>query len=490
MKRIYNSKISVKLFIITAFTFTSLLICSLLAQAYYFHQSYSVYQTSNPAKYKDLLKELNKTDMSSASVSKVLIKYKEKYDIEAAIFLRDTQTLKFQPEALTDYPTNRLEAAIRYYLTNISPTLAKYENNFVNEYIIEGRSYSLAATTYLNGGEVLFVMYPTETLITPGLIDQYYVYVFVIGILVSLLLSYAFSLMISRPLVKINKTAKDIAELNFNEKLSPISDDELGQLSNSLNTLSEKLDSTLSKLKAANIKLEADIEKERELEKVRKEFVANASHELKTPLSIVKCYGEALNDKVREDKKEHYISQIIQQTDKMSKLIEDMLELSNIEGGQYRLQISDFDLAMLTKSILESLRFLADEKKLHFLYDFSSPAVVIQADRMKISQVITNFANNAIRHTPQNGSIFVRISESTGTVKFEIENEGANIAQGKLNKVWGRFYRAEGVRDKNTGGTGLGLAISEKILQAHKMRYGVENTNKGVKFYFKSVSNN
>jgi signal transduction histidine kinase len=220
------------------------------------------------------------------------------------------------------------------------------------------------------------------------------------------------------------------------------------------------------------------------IETLRTDFIANVSHELKTPLAIIKGYCEALKDNVREDKKEHYLAQTIQQADMMSKLVEDMLDLSRMESGHYKPQLINFDITMLTKNILESLRLLADEKNLHISLVSSVPAISIQADRMKIGQVIGNFIHNAIRHTPVDGHIFIRINAMDTSVRFEVENEGANIAPNEISKVWARFYREEKARGKKTGGTGLGLALSEKILQAHRMGYGVENTQAGVMFYF------
>ncbi len=487
MKRTYDhklklhSKIATKLFMITAFFFTTLLICAMLVQAYYFNHNYVVYKIPDPRKYTDMINEVTRSDMSQNALEKISLKYKNKYEMDSAIFEADRVTAIYISSNNTIF-----KEALTYYQSKIAESLKDHDNFFQEEYFPPsiGRRYSLAASTHLDNGRVIFVMFPTEAMKTPGLVDTYYMYVFIIGILVSIILSYIFSIMISQRLVHINRIAMNMARLNFNKKIQPMGNDELGQLSNSLNYLSEKLDSTLQELSAANNRLEADIERGRAIEKSSKEFMANASHELKTPLAIIKGYGETLKDNVREDKKAHYLNQIIQQADHMSKLVEDMLALSRMEDGQYQPMITDFDLTMLTQNIIESFHVLSEEKNINIICKFSQAEIKMQADRMKIGQVITNFIQNAIQYTPQNGHISIRILEDQGQLRFEVENEGYHIATEKLNKVWDRFYREEDGRSKKTGGTGLGLAISKMILMAHKMKYGVQNTKIGVLFYF------
>ena len=474
-----HSKIAYKLFFITALTFTTVLICALIAQAYYFNHTYIVVRLTNPTKYVDMIAELDKTDMSKDAIGKIMQKYRKKYNMESAVFEADKTSVM-----LISSRDPVFEEALAFYQSDIVDFLANYDNYFNNGFTASGNiteHYSLCAAPHLNDGRVLFVMFPVKT---PGLVDQYYIYVLISGIVISFLFSFLFSLTISKPLVKINRTAKSMANLNFSLKIKLKSNDEIGQLSNSLNLLSEKLNTALNELTTANTKLESDIIREREMEKDREEFVANISHELKTPLAIIKGYSEALKDNVRVDKKGHYLDQIIQQADMMSKLVEDMLELSRMESGHYKPQISDFDIIMLARSVIESLRLLMDEKNLHISLDSSQPLIIIQADRIKIGQVISNFVHNAIRYTPNNGCIYIRITENSTSIRFEVENEGVNIGSDKLDKVWGRFYREEKARNKKTGGTGLGLALSEKILQAHNMSYGVENTKLGVMFYF------
>ena len=466
----------------TALVFTAVLVCAMLAQSYYFNHTYLVYTFNDPRRYTDMLSELNKSDMGEKAIGKVMQKYKDRYEMASAVLEPDRTTV-----VLTSSSDPEFEDGLSFYLSDLSNSLIDSDNIYQGQFFpaaSPGRAYSLMAAKYLNGGLILFAMFPEQTLRTPGLVDQYYVPVLLIGVVISFLLSLIFSLFVSKPLIYINEIAKKMADLDFHRMIKIKSNDELGQLSRSLNQLSKKLDATLKELTSANAKLESDIFKEREIEKDRREFVANVSHELKTPLAIIKGYSEALKDNVREDKKGHYLEQTIQQADTMGKLVEDMLELSRMESGHYKPQLIDFDITMLTKDILESLRLLADEKNLYVSLVSSAPAITVQADRMKIGQVIGNFINNAIRYTPVNGRVFIRITEADASVRFEVENEGANIAPDKIDKVWARFYREEKARDKKTGGTGLGLALSEKILQAHHMEYGAENTQTGVLFYF------
>lgn len=486
-----NDRISIKLFIITAISFTTLLVCALIAQSHYYQRSYTIVNKRNIInQYDKLSKELNNSDMQAATVAEIFQKYKEAYNTEAMIFLNDGKTQKFQLSSLTSYQySSLLIEGIAFYNLNFNDYFDIPHRYSEQEFIGEnGRAYVAIAANLLKDDEVLLLIGDYEHYFapdSPGMFETYPIYVFLIGIVVSVVLSYFFSRKITKPLVQMNAIAKDMSEFNFERKVILSRKDEFGQLGDSLNTLSENLNNTLEKLTTANIKLQNDIEKERDLEKARKEFVVNVSHELKTPLAIIKGYGEALKDDIRIDKREHYINQIVYHSDEMSKLIQDMLDLSKIESGSYIPQKTDFDLSLLTQSIIESFQFLLEQKSICISYSFFDKEIVIFADRLKIGQVISNFIHNAIRHTPNNGNIFISISKTKENIVFDIENEGNSIAPEKIDKVWDRFYREEEDRSKKTGGTGLGLAISSIILQMHQMEYGVKNTKTGVMFYFK-----
>ncbi|KPV59968.1 histidine kinase [Paenibacillus sp. A3] len=311
----------------------------------------------------------------------------------------------------------------------------------------------------------------------------FYLYIGVGGIVLILLLSLIFSKFVTKPLLTLNKIALRMAKLDFSAK-SPIrSTDEFGSLSHSLNSLSETLDHTLKELHQANEQLRADMEQKQRMEQRQKEFVSNASHELKTPLSIVKGFAEGLRDGISESKRERYLEVILDETGKMEDLVKDMLELTKLESKTIKLKKSRFMVSELIEDIVDKLSHHLNEKGLKVVH-MAAGEHPVYADQSKIEQVLFNILINAIRHAVPGSEITVRIESDGERLKVSIDNEGENIPKDQLDDIWERFYRAERSRNRKTGGTGLGLAIVKHILELHESRYGVTNTEKGVSFYF------
>lgn len=307
------------------------------------------------------------------------------------------------------------------------------------------------------------------------MVKDYYVYIIVFVLLLTLLASFYFSIKIARPLLKINNTTKKIANLNFTERIEYHSNDEIGDLSKNINFLSNTLHAHIEQLNK-------DIEKEKQLEHTRKEFISGVSHELKTPLSIMKSCISILKDGVASHKKDYYFGALDKEVDKMDHMIVDMLELAKFESGTYKMKIETFYIDEAIKQIYDGLQMEIGKKQLHVYMELSHVEVI--ANQKRIEQVIINFVINAIRYTPEKEAIFITTIEEDEQVKICIENKGTLIASDQFDKIWDRFYRGDSSRHRSEGGTGLGLAISKNILELHGMEYGVRNTEDGVIFFF------
>ncbi|UYX55279.1 HAMP domain-containing histidine kinase [Bacillus thuringiensis] len=307
------------------------------------------------------------------------------------------------------------------------------------------------------------------------MIKDYYIYLVILVLILIVLVSFYYSKKIAKPLLQINDTTKRIADLDFSEKIPITTKDEIGDLSNSINTLSMTLHSYINQL-------QQDIEKEKQLENTRKEFISGVSHELKTPLSIMKSCISILEDGVASNKKEYYFKAMSKEVDKMDMLIIDMLELAKFESGTYKMEMDVFHIDEMIDYICEQLSSDITAKQLHVHKHISKIEVV--ANQHRIERVITNFITNAIRYTPENENIIISTIEENERVKVCIENKGAHIAPEHLEKIWDRFYRGDTSRQRSKGGTGLGLAISKNILELHSVQYGVSNTEDGVLFFF------
>lgn len=326
------------------------------------------------------------------------------------------------------------------------------------------------------------------------ILQRYVVVLAPLILVLVVILSLIYSRMVSRPLLALNRTAARLAELDFSAEPEVSSKDEFGELSRHLARLSRNLDQALKELTRANRQLQLDVEEKRMAEELRKELVANISHELKTPLGIVKGFAEGLQDGVADDKQERYLAMIVGETDRMNALIMDMLELSKFEVKKVQLHPRSFSLAGLVERAAESFDQQLDTKGLRIEMErsqdeggpSSAPGeITVWADPQRIEQVILNLLSNAVRHAREHSAIRIALHrDADGKMTTTIENEGPSIAEADLARIWDHFYRAERSRDRKSGGTGLGLAIVKHILELHGSEYGAFNTGHGVAFYF------
>lgn len=293
-----------------------------------------------------------------------------------------------------------------------------------------------------------------------------YLLAFVLMILICLSIAY----MVIKPIRRIETTAKHIARKEFDYPIDTTRHDELGDLSRSIDRMSKELESTINNL-------HQEIERVQRLEVIRKEFVSNFTHEIKTPLGIINGFSELVEIEQDEKKRNEYITIIQNETKRINELVLAMLDLSKLESQKVSLKLEEVDLLDIVGDCLDSMMYLFERKqiKVHTQLDSS----MVKADRFKIEMVIDNFISNALRYTAEGKNVYVRLDEHG----FEIENEGHPIPKDDLEKIWLTFHKVD--RSRNAEGTGLGLAICKAILDLHHFGYGVKNTEKGVLFYFK-----
>lgn len=319
-----------------------------------------------------------------------------------------------------------------------------------------------------------------------GILKRYFVYMAPIILLLVIILSFVYSKIVSRPLVMLSRSAVRLANLDFTVQPQIDSKDEFGELSRNMIALSRNLDTALKDLTDANIKLQEDMEEKQRSEQLRKELIANISHELKTPLGIVKGFAEGLQDGVATDKKDRYLAMIVNETDRMNALIMDMLELSKFEVKAVRLHPRSISMTNLIQNMVDSFSQQLESKHLKIKVNLEEEELFVEADPRRIEQVVLNLLSNAIRYAVENSVITICIDRTiAGKVNTEIENIGPHIANEDLSRIWDQFYRVERSRDRRSGGTGLGLTIVKHILELHESEFGVVNTDSGVAFSFK-----
>lgn len=335
-------------------------------------------------------------------------------------------------------------------------------------------------------GEMIFAISPLHMVqeAVDAATNVYYFW-FLIEMAGACVLGIVFSKIVTRPIIEINDVTKSMAALDFSRKCECSSNDEMGELATNINNLSDTLDATIHQLQRANDKLKADIERERLIEKSRREFVAAASHELKTPLGVIRAYTEAIIDGVSGNKQSRYMQVIVDETEKMDRLILDMLDNSKLESGAQKMNLAEHDLCALMKNMLKRFDEVMKQRNITAEINLPDTCVMKEIDADMIERVLTNFITNALRNTPDNGVIrYSVVANEDNSVTVSVENSGSHIDEADYDYIWDRFYKADKSRRRSSGGTGLGLSIAKNILIMHKADYGALNTDIGVKFYF------
>lgn len=290
---------------------------------------------------------------------------------------------------------------------------------------------------------------------------------------VAVILSIILSTNITRPIKELHRVARNIGNLKFDDYYKGLRQDELGELGQELNSISNKLENTINDLYV-------EIQKEKNIDLMRRRFVAQVSHELQTPISIISSYTEALMDGiVEEDEMLEYYQVIEEEANKMSHIIRDLLELSQLEANTLSFDFNEIHLRPFLSTLIERYRRVIESKNLRFSYtDECTRDVVIQGDALRLEQAITNILNNAIKNSDD--LITVDVYNEQEVTKITIINSGEPIQTNDLTHLFESFYKGKS-RNKSIG-TGLGLAIASQIFDKHHIAYNVDNLEHGVCF--------
>ena len=289
----------------------------------------------------------------------------------------------------------------------------------------------------------------------------------------------------TKPILKLAQIAKKMENLDFDVRYKENRHDEIGVLGHSMNSLSDKLEQTISELKTANNELELDLQRRSEQEQMRQEFLANVSHELKTPIALIQGYAEGLQDNVNDDpeSREFYCEVIVDEADKMNKMVKKLLSLNQLEFGNGQVHLEHFDLQQVVQSVLSSSEILFRQKEVTLSYDGDHP-VYVWADEYMTEEVVMNYVSNALNHIDGEKIIEVKIVSRDGKARVSVFNTGKPIPEEDIDKIWSKFYKVDKARTREYGGNGIGLSIVKAIMEAHNQAYGVKNYDNGVEFWF------
>lgn len=302
----------------------------------------------------------------------------------------------------------------------------------------------------------------------------------VVIIVVSIIAAFFYTIYMTTPIKKISRISKQMAALDFNGLCTVRRTDEIGVLADSLNDLSRKLSSALSELQSANQKLQADIDMERQLERQRVEFFSAASHELKTPITIIKGQLQGMLYQVgRYKDRETYLAQSLEVTDNLERMVQELLTISRLDTPGYAFNPSHIHFDKLIKDRLAANEDLFMQHELTVEKDISSE-VSISGDLQLLQKVVDNLLGNAAAYSPAGEYITVKVWRADEKAHLTIENTGVHIPDEDIPKLFEAFYRVDQSRNRQTGGTGLGLYIVKTILDLHRAAIKIENTGQGV----------
>jgi len=339
--------------------------------------------------------------------------------------------------------------------------------------------------TTLSGGEVLQISVQTNLLKNSARVaNEFIAFVSLICLTLTLLWVLYTAKSFTKPINEMNEITKGMATLDFSRKLTPSSCDEIGQLAVSINTLSDSLDETLLDLEEKNRKLRSEIELERRIDKMRKGFVADVSHELKTPISIISGYAEGIKVSFDDPKRQsEYADIIVSESARMNELVLGLLELSRLESGNMSITPEVYDIAEQISLEAKKLEGAFLEKRVKFSNQIRGECLVF-ADKGKILKIINNYLSNALSHVTEEGEIRLSCSDLGDFYKILVFNEGEKIPYDKMEHIWESFYRGEESHKREQDRFGLGLSIVKATTQAAGLSCGVQNTSNGVIFWF------
>ena len=288
-----------------------------------------------------------------------------------------------------------------------------------------------------------------------------------------------------KPIWELTDISERMTRLDFDVKYKGRHVTEVARLGENMNKLSESLERNISDLKTANNELQKDIEKKEQMEEMRKEFLANVSHELKTPIALIQGYAEGLMEGIYDDteSRDFYCEVIIDEAEKMNTMVKKLLTLNQLEFGNDVVSMERFDVVTLVKNYMKSANILLKQNEIT-LHVEEKPPIYVWADEFKTEEVFMNYFTNAVNHCDGEKVIDIRFEKKDGKVRIGVFHTGRQIPEESLEHIWEKFYKVDKARTREYGGNGVGLSIVKAIMESMNQKYGVDNYTNGVLFWF------
>lgn len=433
---------------------------------------------------------INETEDEYSNISSVIRELREKYNIALVIYDSDNDKILVSSTRDIDLLTEK----VRRYKVGLEVSeqqiLEEHENYIIQKtYDYQTKSLYLESWGFFSDDSTTFIMSVPLASIRDSvkLSNRFLFYVGLIVIFISSIIMYLTSRHVTAPIQKLSELSEKMSHLDFEAKYVDTkgSMEEISTLGNSMNLLSDRLKEAIGDLKRANLELQKDIEEKIKVDEMRKDFIANVSHELKTPIALIQGYAEGLAEGMAENQesRDYYCEVIVDEANKMNKMVKQLLTLTALEFGSADMTVEQFELTDLIQGILSSAKFLIEQKGASVEFRNTGP-VFVWADEFKIEEVIINYLNNALNHVEGEKKIVISTEINNKTVMVSVFNTGAPIPEEDIPNLWNKFFKVDKAHTREYGGSGIGLSIVKAIMESHHREYGVRNYDNGVEFWF------
>jgi len=434
--------------------------------------------------YETISQAANSDSYSSMEFQRELGDVCSKYNI--AIYVMDANS---RVKYVSGNGGNELESRLIGYVFGF-PMEAVREIEKGEDYCIQmtgqaGQEY-LEMYGRLTSGISFIMRTPMESIRESAKIaNRFFAYVGCIGTIGGGLIIWYVSRRITKPILELNHISERMVHLDFEAKYCGRANNEIDLLGENINKLSTSLEQSISELKTANNELQRDIEKKEQIDEMRKEFLANVSHELKTPIALIQGYAEGLQEGINDDpaSRAFYCEVIMDEAAKMNTMVKKLLTLNQLEFGNDMVNMERFDITALVCNYIQSAAILTKQNDITVRMKDYAP-IYVWADEFKVEEVFMNYFSNAVNHCSGQKIIDVTLEIAEGRVRVSVFNTGQPIPDDSVEHIWDKFYNVDKARTREYGGSGVGLSIVKAIMETMNQKYGVENYTNGVLFWF------
>lgn len=370
--------------------------------------------------------------------------------------------------------------------------ILKRNEMYTMQMVVDDKMYTeyMELWGYLENGDMILLRTAVESIReSVELSNRFLIYISVVAILISVLLVWYVAKRVSRPILELADISKRMGCLDFTAEYTGGEENEISVLGKNMNQMSKTLETIIGELKTANNELQKDIEKKEEIDVMRREFLSNVSHELKTPIALIQGYAEGLKECVNDDEesRDFYCDVIMDEANRMNNMVKKLLTLNQLEFGTEAVTLERFNLTALIRGVIQSSDILIKQKGATVIFQ-DTPEIYVWADELKIEDVVRNYLSNAWNHAAGEKIIEVKVQKVNGKARVSVFNTGIPIPEESLDRIWVKFYKVDKARTREYGGSGIGLSIVKVIMESFNQPYGVKNYDNGVEFWFELES--